>query len=131
MTAIYTLSSGLCTTVDLLFMLAHRPATAKRSFRQLRKRDKHGAVRWFLEGASVTPPFPVSGSVCAAAACQTRHCSRPCKKMSFGRSIPMNTILLVRVSPGAHCGPRSLPMSWCTPWKITLRSVPFMFSTPL
>ena len=34
-------------------------------------------------------------------------------------------------SPSAHAGPRSLPMSWCTPWKITLRSVPCMLSTPL
>ncbi len=62
---------------------------------------------------------------------QTRHCSRPCWKMSWGRSMPMKTILLWRFSPSAHCGPRSLPMSWCTPWKITLRSVPCMFSTPL
>jgi len=62
---------------------------------------------------------------------QTRHCSRPCRKMSWGRSMPMKTILLWRFSPSAHCGPRSLPMSWCTPWKMTLRSVPCMFSTPL
>ncbi|PUA98899.1 hypothetical protein C8C99_3776 [Acidovorax sp. 107] len=62
---------------------------------------------------------------------QTRLCSSPCRKMSLGRSMPMNTILLVRGSPSAHWGPRSLPMSWCTPWKITLRSVPFIFSTPL
>jgi hypothetical protein len=61
----------------------------------------------------------------------TRHCSRPCSKMSFGSSMPMKTILLCAGSPSAHCGPRSLPISWCTPWKITLRSVPFMFSTPL
>ena len=61
----------------------------------------------------------------------TRLCSSPCRKMSLGRSMPMKTILLVRCSPSAHCGPRSLPMSWCTPWKITLRSVPFMFNTPL
>lgn len=62
---------------------------------------------------------------------QTRLCSSPCRKMSLGRSMPMKTILLVRGSPSAHWGPRSLPMSWCTPWKITLRSVPFMFRTPL
>lgn len=62
---------------------------------------------------------------------QTRHCSRPCRKMSCGRSMPMKTILLWRFSSAAHWGPRSLPMSWCTPWKITLRSVPCMFSTPL
>ena len=62
---------------------------------------------------------------------QTRHCSRPCRKMSFGKSMPMNTILLVFFSPSAQASPRSLPMSWCTPWKITLRSVPSMFSTPL
>lgn len=62
---------------------------------------------------------------------QTRHCSRPCRKMSWGRSMPMKTILLWRFSSSAHCGPRSLPMSWCTPWKMTLRSVPCMFSTPL
>ena len=60
-----------------------------------------------------------------------RHWSRPCTRMSRGKSMPMNTILLRRCSPGAHSGPRSLPMSWCTPWKMTLRSVPCMFSTPL
>jgi hypothetical protein len=60
-----------------------------------------------------------------------RHWSSPCTKMSRGRSIPMNTILLTRSSPAAHRGPRSLPMSWCTPWKMTFRSVPSMFSTPL
>jgi hypothetical protein len=57
---------------------------------------------------------------------QARLCSRPCRRMSLGRSMPMKTILLRRSSPSAHCGPKSLPMSWCTPWKITLRSVPFM-----
>ena len=62
---------------------------------------------------------------------QTRHCSRPCLRMSCGRSMPMKTILLPFFSPGAHFGPRSLPISWCTPWKMTLRSEPFMFSTPL
>jgi hypothetical protein len=62
---------------------------------------------------------------------QTRHCSRPCTKISLGRSMPINTILLFFFSPSAQAGPRSLPMSWCTPWKITLRSVPSMFSTPL
>lgn len=62
---------------------------------------------------------------------QTRLCSSPCRKMSLGRSMPMKTILLKRCSPSAHWGPRSLPMSWCTPWKITLRSVPFILSTPL
>lgn len=62
---------------------------------------------------------------------QTRLWSSPWRKMSCGRSMPMNTILLTRASPSAHWGPKSLPMSWCTPWKITLRSVPFMFKTPL
>ena len=62
---------------------------------------------------------------------QTRHCSRPWRKISLGRSIPMKTILLVLFSPLAQAGPKSLPMSWCTPWKITLRSVPSIFSTPL
>ncbi len=62
---------------------------------------------------------------------QTRHCSRPCIKISLGRSMPMKTILLLRFSPSPQAGPRSLPMSWCTPWKMTLRSVPSMFSTPL
>ncbi len=57
---------------------------------------------------------------------QTRHCSKPCRKISRGRSIPMNTSLLFFFSPGAQTGPRSLPISWCTPWKTTLRSVPFM-----
>lgn len=56
----------------------------------------------------------------------TSDCSSPCNKISFGKSIPMNTILLMRVSSGAHAGPRSEPMSWCTPWKITFFSVPFI-----
>ena len=43
----------------------------------------------------------------------------------------MKTILLPFFSPGAHFGPRSLPISWCTPWNTTLRSLPFMYSTPL
>ena len=62
---------------------------------------------------------------------QTRHCSSPCMKISFGRSMPIKTILLFFFSPSAQAGPRSLPINWCTPWKITLRSVPSMFSTPL
>ena len=62
---------------------------------------------------------------------QARLWSSPWRKMSCGKSMPMNTILLRRSSSSPHLGPRSLPMSWCTPWKITLRSVPFMFSTPL
>ena len=61
----------------------------------------------------------------------TKHCSKPCSSTSLGRSMPMKTSLLIFSSPGAHFGPRSLPMSWCTPWKMTLRSLPFMNSTPL
>jgi len=45
----------------------------------------------------------------------TSDCSSPCNRMSLGKSMPMNTILLVRISSGAHAGPRSEPMSWCTP----------------
>ena len=61
----------------------------------------------------------------------TRHCSSPCVKMSRGNSMPIKTILLVRFSSAPQAGPRSLPINWCTPWKMTLRSVPFMLSTPL
>jgi hypothetical protein len=64
-------------------------------------------------------------------AVHTRHCSRPCWNTSRGRSRPMKTILVFFFSPGAHFGPTSLPINWCTPWKMTLRSVPFMNSTPL
>lgn len=67
----------------------------------------------------------------AGGSCQTSDWSSPWTRMSRGRSRPMNTILLSRVSPAAQGGPRSLPMSWCTPWKMTLRSVPCMSSTPL
>ena len=42
---------------------------------------------------------------------QTRLCSSPCKKMSRGRSMPMKTILLDRVSAAVQGGPRSLPIS--------------------
>lgn len=43
---------------------------------------------------------------------QIKHCSKPCMKISLGNSMPMNTILLMRGSPTAHSGPKSLPMSW-------------------
>ena len=62
---------------------------------------------------------------------QARHWSRPAWNRSFGRSMPMNTILLIFCSPAAHLGPVSLPMSWCTPWNTTLRSIPVTYSTPL
>jgi len=45
----------------------------------------------------------------------TSDWSRPWTRMSWGNSSPMNTILLTRGSPSAQAGPRSLPMSWCTP----------------
>ena len=61
----------------------------------------------------------------------TTHCSRPWRKMSCGRSIPMNTMRLSRFSSAVHSGPKSLPINWCTPWKITLRFVPFIAKTPL
>ena len=77
--------------------------------------------------ASGEKPDPLA----RASATQVRHCSRPCFRMSCGRSMPMKTILLCFFSPGIHFGPRSLPMSWWTPWKMTLRSAPFIWSTPL
>lgn len=46
---------------------------------------------------------------------QTRHCSRPCMKISLGKSMPINTILLTFCSPLAQAGPRSLPINWWTP----------------
>ena len=61
----------------------------------------------------------------------TTHWSSPWRKMSCGRSMPIKTILLWRCSSASHSGPRSLPISWCTPWKITLRFVPFIAKTPL
>lgn len=61
----------------------------------------------------------------------TKDCSNPCRRMSLGRSMPINTILLMRGSSAPQAGPRSEPMSWCTPWKMTFFSVPFMNSTPL
>ena len=45
--------------------------------------------------------------------------------------MPMKTILLDFFSPGAHFWPMSLPINWCTPWKITLRATPYTWSTPL
>jgi hypothetical protein len=45
-------------------------------------------------------------------AAYANDCSIPCNKMSLGKSIPMNTILLPRASPSAHCGPKSLPINW-------------------
>src|SRR5471032_1578485 len=61
----------------------------------------------------------------------TKHCSSPRIKMSFGRFLPINTILLPRTSSSPHLAPRSLPISWCTPWNTTLRSAPCISSTPL
>lgn len=71
------------------------------------------------------------GGRTATALFQTRHWSRPCSRISRGRSMPIKTMRLLRGSSLPQAGPRSLPMSWCTPWKITLRSVPCMCSTPL
>ena len=65
--------------------------------------------------------FPKSGMVIGSLvttwkpADHTRHCSMPCKKMSFGKSMPINTILFSRFSSARHSGPRSLPINWCTP----------------
>ena len=42
---------------------------------------------------------------------QARHCSKPCKKMSLGKSMPIKTILLIFSSPATHLGPRSLPIN--------------------
>ena len=61
----------------------------------------------------------------------TKHCSKPRIKTSFGKFLPINTILLPRSSFSAHFAPRSLPIIWCTPWKTTLRSAPSISSTPL
>ena len=61
----------------------------------------------------------------------TKHCSKPRIKTSFGKFLPIKTILLARVSFSAHLAPRSLPIIWCTPWKTTLRSAPSISRTPL
>lgn len=92
---------------------------------ELREKSVH---RIFVDiaGPSVRLPPRRMGRSDSGGARQPRLCSRPCSRMSLGRSMPMKTILLRRSSPSAHCGPRSLPISWCTPWKITLRSVPFI-----
>ena len=60
-----------------------------------------------LPGPEVNKPANGGGQGC----CQTRHCSRPCRKMSRGNSMPMKTILLRRCSSACHAGPRSLPIS--------------------
>ena len=69
--------------------------------------------------------------LCKTRLVYTKHCSSPRIKMSFGRFLPINTILLPRTSFSPHLAPRSLPISWCTPWKTTLRSAPCISSTPL
>lgn len=61
----------------------------------------------------------------------TRHCSRPVRNVSRGKSFPMKTSLLPRASPSCHGAPMSVPMIWCTPWKMTLRSAPSINNTPL
>ena len=90
-----------------------------------------GGSRLRVAASSAAHCSHVVGAHTTGAAPQARQPSRPCRNTSRGRSMPMNTILLVFFSPGAHLAPRSLPISWCTPWKMTRRSVPFMFSTPL
>ena len=78
---------------------------------------RHHNVRreWPFHFDGLTRPGHGAGRIVATDLRQDRHCSRPCKNMSFGRSMPMKTILLFFFSPGAQAGPRSLPMSWCTP----------------
>jgi hypothetical protein len=62
---------------------------------------------------------------------QTRQAVSPSIIRSCGSSMPMNTILLFFFSMGCHFAARSLPIIWCTPWNTTLRSTPFIYSTPL
>lgn len=45
-----------------------------------------------------------------AALVYTRHCSRPLINVSFGRFLPMKTILLPRASFSGHFAPMSLPI---------------------
>ena len=61
------------------------------------------------------PGYPVCRSMVSARWFYTNDCSMPCSRMSFGKSMPIKTILLPRASPSAHCGPKSLPINWCTP----------------
>lgn len=42
----------------------------------------------------------------------SKLCSSPCNNISFGKLIPIKTILVSRGSPNAHLGPRSDPMTW-------------------
>lgn len=45
-----------------------------------------------------------------AALVYTKHCSRPLINVSFGRFLPMKTILLPRISFSGHFAPMSLPI---------------------
>ena len=99
------------------------------------------ATCWFMPArcvsdsgkACLTFPFvsALQRVLCKTRLVYTKHCSSPRIKMSFGRFLPINTILLPRTSFSPHLAPRSLPISWCTPWKTTLRSAPCISSTPL
>jgi hypothetical protein len=45
----------------------------------------------------------------------TRHCSSPLINVSFGKFLPIKTILLIRGACSGHFPPMSLPIIWCTP----------------
>ena len=94
---------------------------------QLQNRDNHLAPHQNRFAATLSPCR--RGAQKAPSLTQIRHCSRPQENV-FGQVDANEHHLAGARSPSAHCGPRSLPMSWCTPWKITLRSVPFMLRTP-
>ena len=72
--------------------------------------DEGNPRRWRSETNSTSDPLIVHGRPVPLPA-QTSDCASPCSRMSRGRSMPMNTILLTRGSPSAHWGPRSLPIS--------------------
>ena len=89
------------------------------------------SLGWFYWGAIVSTWADANGNVADTTQIRAPSPLKPVRRSDqallqplqedvLGRSMPMKTILLVRGSPSA-LGARSLPMSWCTPWKITLR----------
>jgi len=133
--ALVTAAPFLVLAVDMQGLLRYWPPPDGRLDNEL---DGRVTQIWVTCSPGVAPeasPFAQHWARAIVAtgwsALQTRHLSRPWKKISLGKSKPMKTILLLRTSSAAQAGPKSLPINWCTPWKMTLRSVPFMNNTPL
>jgi putative intracellular protease/amidase len=104
----------------------HRASSSRPRRKRVRRRSSR---RWARTG-SLRASRITRGSDEAGVARQARHSCRLRIISSRGRSSPMKTRRLSR-SPSGQAGPSSWLISWCTPCRITLRSWPATWSTPL